>query len=135
MTYSGRLGMAIFSLGALAFIAAGLFGICGMGMTMSDDATMPMAHCPFIPGSMNPLEHLAAWQGTFENVFKLQDATSLLLFLILAVFLIAAIRNELFFSFRENARSFHRYLNEASLLFTQFLEELFSSGVLNPKTF
>ena len=125
----------VFSLGVLAFVGAGFFGMCQMGMSGTMHGAMSMSHCPLMPGSTSPLEHLSAWQGMFENVFKLQDATSFLLFLILAIVFLVVAWKEFSFLPSGNVYASRFRSEERPLSFSPFLNELFSDGILNPKTF
>ena len=121
-------------------LIAGSAGVPHFGMDMTMDGNMG-SNC-FMPGmsatlcQMNPLEHLAAWQGVFVAVPSMSS------FLLLLSILLALVLGRLL------TRLHHTLappkLNSLEPLTTYYkqyvpipnqLQEAFSNGILNPKVF
>ena len=138
--YSGflkKLAFSAFMLVSLAFLSWSLVGpmhIFGMQM----DGHNQTSKCVFdgLTGTcmMNPLEHIALWQSLFDVVpVEIVAASLLSLTLVFVVFLGKLRLNDL--SRSEFARQkFYVRLRRNSSLF-DFLEQVFSQGILNPKLF
>lgn len=120
----------------LAFLLFGTAGAMHFGMNMGVDGKM--APCPFSgEGSictMNPLEHIAAWQNAFTTTVQNERDVALLLLGLTLLFTVGFWR-ELFT--KRDLRSLQRW---HSVLREEFsipdpLQEAFSNGILNPKVF
>jgi len=82
--------MKFFVLSATALFLVGSLGFSYFGMEM--EVGGEMANCPFMPGqaaicTMNPLEHIAAWQNVFtglaqENILVFLACASLIFFFV-----------------------------------------------------
>lgn len=117
----------------MSLMLVGSLGVSHMAMSMDMDGHM--TDCPFMPGvsicTMTPVEMVVASQSFLSNITLQQDFALLLALgsalLILAVF-------PRFFSPPKVLIRFwllkHRYR-----LFYSFLDEAFSSGILNPKLY
>lgn len=122
-----------------ALLALLLFGSAGMmhfGMGMQSDGKM--APCPFSGEgaicTMNPLEHIAAWQNAFTTI--VQNERDLALLLVgLVLLLTVGFWRELFT--KRDLRSLQRWHSVLREEFNIFdpLQEAFSNGILNPKVF
>lgn len=110
-----------------------LFGLSQMSMNMSAmDGTVK---CPFDNHSMsicqmNPLEHIKEWQSMF-TVLPIKNVL-LLLFGLFALLAIQKIASWSKFSLYTPPL---RYSSSRFLQIFNPFQELFSSGILNPKTF
>ncbi len=122
-----------FVLSAAALFLIGSLGFSHFGMEMGEQ----MTNCPFMPGqaaicTMDPLEHIAAWQ----NVFTALAPENILIFLIFA---------SLIFFFVGHRRGTNHILSTPALCLsrrkveTPFvlspLEKAFWRGTLHPKIF
>jgi hypothetical protein len=108
-----------------------------MGMSM--DGTM--SDCPFMPGmsmcAMSPLEHVSLMQNFFKNITQQENP---ILSLLLALTFIATIGVVWFrrlvvppnLSLLRQLQYFYR---QRSYSILRLLQELFSNGILNPKSF
>ena len=119
------------------FVFLSLFGL---SLGMSTQSNGKMSDCPFGNNTasictMSPLEHIAAWQSFFSTL-PLKEKMSLIFSLVafaLALFLLPKFfqqflkYNNLFYLQR------YRYLRKDFI--PNPLQELFSSGILNPKIF
>ena len=133
-------GRVLLILGLLAFLSLGLFGMSHSTMNMGPDGSMTMSNCPFMSGqavvcNMNPLEHIAAWQSMF--VTTLQQNGSDLLALLLAALALAFVWTRLLWPKLEPepAPAFSSIRRREISLPSPLFQELFSSGILNPKVF
>ena len=127
----------VFALAAAAFLLVNFFGFAHMSMTMDADGHMIMSDCPFMGTSicnMSPFEHVVMWQNLFTTTPHELNQTLALLLLIVSALGIAWIRY-LFPPPREPAKqcSYCSYHERAPII--NVLQELFSSGILNPKPF
>lgn len=135
-----KAGKTFLILGFVAFLFLGFFGISHSTMAMGEEGNMTMSNCPFMQGQavvckMDPLEHIAAWQSMFTSVPP-QDSSILILLLLVALaisFLWTHLRRPSIDTTYKTTKLFIRrgdYIPLASPL-----QELFSSGILNPKVY
>lgn len=140
MTVSlSKVGKILLVLGLIAFLLIGFFGLFHSSMPMGGDGNMTTSNCPFMSGqavvcNMDPLEHIAAWQSMFTSIPS-QTGSTLILMLLAALalaFLCTHLRRPPIDRTYTPSRFFVRrdYIPPASPL-----QELFSSGILNPKLF
>ena len=133
-----KLAKAVFAIGMTAFLLIGVLGLSHMGMTMDADGHMTMDNCPFMSGmgicNMSPLEHIAMWQNMFTTIPHELNQTLALLLLIVSALGIAWVRY-LFPPPREPVRQRIYYSYREHVPVLNILQELFSSGTLNPKLF
>lgn len=120
---------------ALAF-AMGFTGLPHIGMDM--ESGVEMSFCPMMLGpaicTMSPIQHIASWQNIFTGI---PQNTALLVSLILSALSMAIswLWTRLWhFSLEERAQPYGRHPSTDAVP-TPFLQELFSSGILNPKVF
>ncbi len=124
-------------LGLMAFLFLGIFGMSHSTMGMGPDGSMAMTNCPFMTGqavvcNMNPLEHIAAWQSMFTSTLAQNGSMFILLFLAA----LALVWTRSLWPPPEKALgSTFRILHREEHLPPSLLQELFSSGILNPKVF
>lgn len=118
----------------VAFFLVGFLGLCHFITTGPADA---MTGCPLVDAStvrhMNPLEHIAAWQGFFTALpSRGTDMMMALLPLLLACVLYA---RGIGAGERRRADTRPAWLlrRAETPLVRTFLEEAFSDGILNPK--
>jgi hypothetical protein len=136
VSFTPRIGRAILSLGVVAFLSVGTFGMFSSA-TMGMDGTM--SHCPFMPGMnvcpMTAFEHISFMQGLFSNVPHQQD-TALALILAMSFVAIASLIwfRQLFVS-TGLSRSIGYFYRNRYFSFQRVLQELFSSGILNSKRY
>lgn len=112
-----------------------VFGLYQFGLNMSSDGEM--VTCPFSGHSMsickmNPMEHLQEWQNMF--VADPSMGTFLLSFLCL---LLLAFFDYTKYQKRQDLIVFYKksYFNFKTKPVFNILQESFSNGILNPKTF
>ncbi len=134
-----RLGTTLFSLGLIALLFMSVVGLphLGMSTSMEADGNMTMTDC-YMPGmttlcNMSPLEHIASWQAMFTSITTKSFTLSLFLLVLAAV---------VGFIWIKQVHSPPRELRSSTLLLGRGyipsatpLQELFSSGILNPKLF
>jgi hypothetical protein len=125
-------------LGLTAFLFLGVFGM-PHAMTMGSDGTMAMSNCPFMSGqavvcNMNPLEHIAAWQSMFTTTFQ-QNSSTLILLLLAALALALVWTRTRWPSPARSLQPIFSIIRRENYLPPPLLQELFSSGILNPKVF
>lgn len=128
----GKLNKTVFSIGIAIFLFISLFGSLHMGMGAGDS----MTNCPFLVGvslcTMSPLGHIGAAQN-FLNSLPSQNNS--IYFLLLAIsgsllalyFLKLFSPPKLFLAYDWVQNNHHPSPN--------FLQQAFSSGILNSKTF
>jgi len=121
----------------VAFIALLSFGPFGLSHSMMGMDSSMNSNCPFMPGmtalcNMGPLEHLAAWQGMFASL-PFQNPILFLLLILCAFSLVWNLWKE--FHPPDRGRVFLHLLHRRNILPAPALQELFSSGILNPKVF
>lgn len=133
-------GKVLLILGLVAFSSLGFFGMSHSTMNMGPDGSMTMSNCPFMSGqavvcNMSPLEHIAAWQSMFATT--LQQNGSDLLALFLAALALALVWTRLLRPKLEPepAPAFSSIRRREISLPSPLFQELFSSGILNPKVF
>lgn len=120
----------------LAFLLFGSAGAMHFGMNMGADGKM--APCPFSGEgaicTMNPLEHIAAWQSAFTTTVQNERDIAFLLIALTLLFTVGFWR-ELFT--KRDLRSLQRWHSVLREEFNIFdpLQEAFSNGILNPKVF
>lgn len=116
-----------------SLLLAGSLGISHQGMSMDMDGNM--TDCPFLPGvsicMMSPIEMVAASQSFLSGI-TLNTDSSLLLLLVSATTIATA-----FFTFFSPPRitTRLRVRKQKHRLRSNFLEEAFSNGILNPKLY
>lgn len=117
-------------------LLAGFSGLPHIGMDM--ESAPQMSFCPMMLGpaicNMSPIQHIASWQSMFTSI---PQNAALLVFLILSALSMAVawLWTRLWhFSLEERARSRDPQVSTVALP-APFLQELFSSGILNPKLF
>lgn len=133
MAAKGAMKVAV-SFGLVAFLLLGTVGLSSAGMPTASDGHMP--NCPLTQGhaavcKMNPLEHFATWQSMLTTV--LPGTITVLLLLIAMIVVITRRRLRLLFC-NEIPQPFPHAVYDVPTRPT-VLQELFSSGVLNPKVF
>lgn len=133
-------GKVVLTLGLAAFLFLGLLGMSYSNMSMGPDGSMTMTNCPLMTGqavvcNMNLLQHIAAWQSMF--VTTLQQNGSDLLALLLAALALTLIWTRLLRPKLqpEPALAFAVIKSREISLPSPLFQELFSSGILNPKLF
>lgn len=109
----------------------------GLNMKMQMDGSMS-SNC-FMPGmtaalcQMNPLEHIASWQSMFTMLPSQNDIVSLLLLLLTSLLGLAWIGRIPIRAPSPRISTAQRFRREPFP--PNPLQELFSSGILNPKLF
>ena len=123
----------------LAFIAVSLFG-SGSGISMQTEAHGKMTGCIFSGTTlctMTPFEHMAEWQTTLSSI-PTQAGSALLLLLVLAAvyvaFVIARQLRHVSFNLIEIRQKLYRK-RAFTFAYADPLQEAFSQGILNPKTY
>lgn len=120
--------------GIATLLLVGFVCVPSIGMNSQIDGTMN--NCPFMPGvsicTMTPLEHIAASQSMF-NALPLEKDFSLILSVMLATLLLARSILKLSalpprFVRAHNYSSYQEYMP-----LHHYLQEAFSSGILNPR--
>lgn len=139
-SWFSTIGKVVLVLGLVAFLSLGIFGMSHSTMSMEPDGSMTMTNCPLMTGqavvcNMNPLEHIAAWQGMFETTLQ-QNGTDFLILLLTALAL-TLIWTRSFWPRpkRDHQPALSLIFNGERHLPSPLLQELFSSGILNPKVF
>ena len=133
-----KIGTILLAFGIVTLLLIGASGLPHMGMNMGMDehGNMVMSDC-YMPGmtalcNMTPLEHAASWQSMFTSI-QTQSLVLTLLLLVLFVGSTAWIKQIHSPPVQRVGMAFRRrseYVPEAPQL-----QELFSSGILNPKPF
>ena len=113
-------------------------GLPHFGMNMGEGGQM--SGCPFMGMTamcpMSPVEHIAAWQSMFTSIPAQKDALSILLSLLFAIAGLGIVRMwhtlspPKIISLVPLRKSDQAYIPSHT-----FLQEAFSSGILNPKLF
>lgn len=130
---------ALMILGLITFLSLGFFGISHSSMAMGEDGNMTMSNCPFMSGqavvcNMDPLEHIAAWQSMFTGIPSQTGST--LILLLLAALALAFLWAHLWRpSIDRTYVPFRFFVQRDYIPPVSPLQELFSSGILNPKLF
>lgn len=120
----------------LAVLTVLSFGISGFGQGM--DMNSSTAICPFSGHSMsmckmNPMEHIQEWQSMFTTLPAKDILT--LLSLLLALFALLKLRQVFSVSKIPKVDSYINLFYIRRPPISNFLQEAFSSGILNPKIF
>jgi hypothetical protein len=99
---------------------------------------VPMPGCPFMNDgvavlcTMSPLEHIEAWQDMFLAI----PVTSIILLCIVALaFAVPFLYSPKWSPPRLRAFEFTPLYTTQKLSFQSYIQEAFSSGILNPKLF
>ena len=128
----------ILLLGIAAFLLVGFFGLSHLSMNMEMNGEMSMADCPFMIGfslcTMTPFQHISMWQNLFTNI-PLQNPTLILLLLASALTLLYFWIKQLYPPPKNILRYFRYTSYQKYIPITRSFQELFSNGILNPKTF
>ncbi len=127
----------IFSFIATIFILVAVFGISQVGM----DIGGTMTRCPFSGHSMsicsmNPLEHLEEWQSMFTTLPS-KDILSIILSILLTLLALLGLKyfNKLSLeNFSRLELGINRFYSR-NISVSDYLQEAFSQGILNPKLF
>lgn len=129
------------TLAITSFLLMGARGLPHFGMNMENmdmDGNMTMTDC-YMPGmaticNMSPLEHIASWQGMFASLPTQSSGITLLLLLLSTV--IGFVWTRQIHSPPLELRTFSQFLRQREYvpLHSPF-QELYSSGILNPKVF
>jgi len=125
-----------FFVGAVIFLSMSFFGLYHFSTQMNSD--MSMSNCPFMVGmslcTMTPFEHISAWQNIFGNV-PVQNGTIVMLLFAVSLALAFLLTRKIN-SPPKYPLDLRRHLHfEKYIPAVHFLQELFSDGILNPKTF
>lgn len=130
----------LFALGLVTVLLVGISGVSHFGMQMKTDmdGNMPMSDC-FMPGmttlcTMNPIEHLAWWQGMFTSI-PTQDFTLVFLLLLAGAVLALILTKQIHSPPRQLEKSFQFRERRDYIPLASPFQELFSNGILNPKLF
>ncbi len=113
-----------------------MFSMPGMSGMMAMDEYGNMQGCPYMNGAvvckMNPLEHVAAWQNMFTALPATMNLVAALVYALLAV---AFIRITWTVPTVEPASLYAQRFKYRPHIAAHVLQEAFSRGILNPKTF
>lgn len=124
----------IFSTILIVFILGSFLGMSHMGMSARSDGTM--GRCPFSPGSeicmMSPIEHISISASLFNSLPKTNDLL-ILIFSSISVLLSYAFLKKLCVFEKIRVEKFS--LTKEYVSPVNFNEEVFSAGILNPKSF
>ncbi len=126
-------------LGLAAFLLVGFFGFSHSSMAMGEDGNMTMSNCPFMSGqavvcNMDPLEHIAAWQSMFTSIPSQTGST--LILMLLAALALAFLWTHLRWPSIDRTYTLSRFFVRRDYIPpVSLLQELFASGILNPKLF
>lgn len=125
----------VVTVGLLAFLLFGSAGAMHFGMGMQDGQ---MPGCPFSGEgaicTMNPLEHIAAWQNAFTTTVQNERDLTLLLIGLALLFTVGFWRKLFTKKDLRTLQRWHSVLREEFNIFDP-LQEAFSNGILNPKVF
>lgn len=127
-------GISFIALVALGSFLSGATGVSPLSMNMQTGSHMP--GCPLMGGgticTMNPLEHIAAWQSAFATTFS---GESFIFLLLLVSFLALRILKQIFSTDKDSLIQPFRVRYRARFFCPDPLQEAFSNGILNPKIF
>ncbi len=126
------------SFGLLLIIFMSIFGMMFFqhgGMGQKAQASM----CPFMPAgtvvcTMTPMEHIEKWQNSFAALPVTDFALILSIFLV-SIFFVVAYNFSKLFSNLLPIKSNSWIRRSGIFVPTDPLQEAFSNGILNPKTF
>ena len=134
MSIKGKFNGTVFSIGIAIFLFISLFGALHLGMGSSNS----MNDCPFSVGTsictMTPLEHIGAAQNLINTLPSPRNIAYFFLLIISVVLLLALYFLKLF-SPPKLSLAYHATYNRRSSPPPNFLQQAFSSGILNSKTF
>ncbi len=120
----------------ITFMFVGGFGVFHFGMDM--DMEGGMSGCPFMGMTaiceMTPYEHISEWQAAFTTLPHTNTLT-LLLISLLALFISLAWLGRIPIRPPLSLAPPVRYTQREEKPIVNLLQELFSSGILNPKLF
>ena len=129
------LGVLLFT----AFLAVNFFGLAHFSMSSTMDMGLDPATCPFMIGpaicTMSPLQHIDEWQQMFASI---PTKFKLLLFVLLTsafLFFLALWNQRIFAPPRTSAHHRIQTQERALRLPPPLFVQLFSQGILNPKSF
>lgn len=133
-----KIARIFFCIATLTFLLFGFFGLLHSNMQMGMDGNLSMSNCPFMVGmslcTMTPFEHISVWQNMFGNIPIQKGITLMFLFVVSLVFGFLLTRKinspPKYLLVLRNYLNFQKYITK-----TNSLQELFSNGILNPKTF
>jgi hypothetical protein len=133
-----KMAKIFFCVGAATFLLFGFFGLLHFNMQMGMDGNASASNCPFMVGmslcTMTPFEHISVWQNMFGNIPIQKVATAILLFAVSLVF--GFLLTKKINSPPKHLLALRKYLHFQEYVPTiHSLQELFSNGILNPKTF
>lgn len=132
-----KLAKYVFTISILTLFLFGFFGGMNFGMDGGMDGTL--FHCPFADGmlicNMSPFEHIAAWQNMFTSLPGAQQDRGLLFFLLLVSCIVFAWTRYLYAPPKNLLGRFLYIRHPEYVPQGGFLEQAFSSGILNPKLF
>ena len=118
---------------ALVFMMS-VGGIFSANMMM--DGNGMMTPCPFMGMTgicnMNPLDHIVAWQGMFTSIPAQSVPLIVLLFALSLIVVFTRVR-QVHAPPREQISSYRLYRRAEYFHPVPALQELFASGILNPK--
>lgn len=124
----------LITLVVMSLLLVSSIGFPHFGMDMEQGGQM--SGCPFMGMTaicqMSPIEHIAAWQNMFTSL-PFQNSVLLLLLSLLAFFLVLTWIEKI--PIRPVSTQTIRYTQRAYISLRNPLQELFSSGILNPKLF
>ena len=108
------------------------------GFVLSFERGLPTQNCLFGGHSisiciMDPTEHIQEWQSMF-TILPVKDTVSVL-FLLLVVIAVSILPFWSRYSILDTQHLYTRLLSKKKLYIPNPLEEAFSQGILNPKTF
>lgn len=120
----------------IALMFVGGFGVFHFGMDMDMDGGM--SGCPSVGMAamceMNPLEHISAWQGAFTTL-PYTNTLTLLIISLLALFFSLVWIGRIPIRLPLAPVRPVRYTRRGEKPVIHLFQELFSSGILNPKLF
>lgn len=134
MMFTGKVANIGFFFAIATLLLVGFVCLPSIGMNMQTDGTM--SNCPFMPGvsicTMTPLEHIAASQSMF-SALPLGGKFSLIPLLIFVTLLLAHSISKLFVPPSRLVRARGFISHQGYVPLRHYLQEAFSSGILNPR--
>lgn len=122
----------VFILTTLAFIFVGILGLTHfMGMHVANGGMITNCRASYALPCSNIYQHISIWQRTFTAIPSEMISSLLLLVIVFASLLVQE-----FYSHHKNAHPLKFYLKEnPNLPLFDYLKQIFSAGILNPKVF
>ena len=124
----------IVSTGIAIFLFVSFFGVIHMGMAPGDG----MDNCPFSFGislcTMTPLQHIGAAQSFLNGLSTQTEFAYFLLLTVFSILLLTFFFIKLF-SPPKPALAYSRFYHQRFDISPTFLQQAFSRGILNSKTF